>query len=261
MLTDTMELQLSLEEQSLNEGRNRWLKNQEKKEQNQGYGARNDVSKLIKGCLPLLSQHISAYLTNASNGGKGKTATAVAFLRELSPDTLASLTLSIVFGSIRRQPLLSQVLIILGRAVENELWGKALEEFNPKLYERLVARAVKTHGSISYRRKAVRATAVKEGFMFERWADDTRVKVAEPLLNSLLQSLPQVFEVYTTYEKFDKVQKWLGITQEASQYLVELTEAESWMHPVYRPMVVQRRFGFLSAACQDLRQGASQTRT
>ena len=238
MLTDNMELQLSIEEKSLQEGKERYLRQQERRELDQGFGARNDVSKLIKGCLPILSQAIESYLTSASNKGKGKTAIAVAYLQELSPDTLATITLSYAFGVIRRQPPLTSTLIMVGRGVESELWGLALEKFDPKLYERLVSRATKTHGSVSYRRKAVKATAAKEGFMFERWSDDVRMKVAEPLVNCLLQSLPEVFEIYTTFKKFDNCEKWFGLTKEASEYLRELTEAEAWMHPVFRPMVV-----------------------
>jgi DNA-directed RNA polymerase len=238
MLTDTMELQLSLEEKSIQEGKERYLRQQERRELDQGFGARKDVSTLIKGCLPILSKSIEAYLIGASNKGRGKTAIAVTYLKEFSPDTLAHLTLTQAFGIIRRTPTLTNALVIIGKGVEDELWGLALEKHDKKLYERLVARATKTHGALAYRRKAVRATAKKEGFLFDRWPDDVKVKVAEPLLNCLLQSLPEVFEVYTTHKTYNDTMKWLGLTEAASQYLLELTEVESWMHPVYKPMVV-----------------------
>jgi DNA-directed RNA polymerase len=244
MLTDAnMDLQLALEEKALQEGKDRYLREQTKRELNQGFGSRKDVGKLIKGCLPILSESIAKLIETSAKKGRGKTALAIAFLQELSPDSLATLTLANAFDAIRgnkheKRPSLTHALIVLGKAVENELWGKALENFDPKLYERLVSRAVKTHGSVSYRRKAVRSTAAKEGFMFERWTDDVRIKVAEPLLNALLQSLPEVFEVYTTYQSYDDTKKWLGITPAASEYILELIEAEAWMHPVYKPMVV-----------------------
>src|ERR1044072_8163048 len=103
MLTDSMELQLALEQKSLEEGRNRYLKQQEQREEDQGYGARRDVSKLIKGCLPILAESIANYLEGASNRGKGRTAIGVSFLQELSPDLLASLTLSGAFDSLRQR--------------------------------------------------------------------------------------------------------------------------------------------------------------
>jgi DNA-directed RNA polymerase len=248
MLTDNMELQLVLEEKSLQEGKDRYLRQQTKRELDQGFGSRKDVGKLIKGCLPLLSESISTYLENASNKGRGKTAVGLTFLQELPPETLAAITLQHVFGAIRRAPPLQTVLNQIGRGVESELWGVALEKHDEKLCDRLVARAVKTHGSVAYRRKAVRATAAKEGFVFERWSDDVRIQVGAPLLNCLLQSLPEVFETYDTY-KNSETRKWLGLTKEASEYLVELTDAESWMHPVYRPMVVEPK------PWEDLRTG------
>jgi DNA-directed RNA polymerase len=235
------EIQLKLEQQALDEGREKYLKQQERTEQDQGYGSRKDVSKIIKGCLPLLSASISEYVSKSSNKGKGKTATGVQYLAELDPDLLASLTLSSIFSRLRRKPTITNCLVALGRAIESELWAKALAEFDNKLFNRLVVRATKTHGSHAYRTKAVKTTAAKEGFLIERWADDTRMKVAEPLLNSLLKTLPQVFETYSTYKKFNQTQKWLGLTEEARQYLSEITEAESWMHPSFKPMVIPPR--------------------
>ena len=231
-------LQHTLEQTSANQGRDRYLRRQQRIEDDQGFGSRDDSLKFIKKCHPKLTQAISEYLEGASNGGKGRTPTAVSYLNNLDPDLIAHLALTSIFTSIGRSDHLQNTLTLLGRNVEAELWAKALEDHDEALYGRLVHRATRTHGAVAYRKKAVRATASKEGFKIEAWADDTRVAVASPLVNLVLETLPEVFETTLIY-KGNTSHRSLQLTQEASDYFANITEIQSWMHPVFKPMVVK----------------------
>ena len=233
------ELQSSLEISSSTEGRDRYLRQQERIEKDQGFGSRDDSLKFIKRCHPKLTQTVFNYLEKTSNEGKGRTSAALSYLSDLgNPELIAHLALSSIFTSIGRGDHLQNTLALLGRNVEAELWAKALETHDAKLYERLTLRAVKTHGSIAYRKKAVRATAAKEGFKIKAWTDDTRIAVASPLVNLVLETLPEVFESLLVYKGSQSL-RYLNLTSEASEYFSNLVDIQSWMKPVFKPMVTK----------------------
>lgn len=238
---DLETLESALERQALEDGKERYLKSQERLESDQGYGSRDDISKIIKGCLPTLTQAIESYQKMGSSKGKGKTSTAFSILKDLDPSLLASVTLSHVFSLVHSSTPLTTMLASIGQAIESELWAKALEEHDSGLCQRLVKKATRSHGSVKHRKKAVKATAAKAGFKIERWDSGRRVKVAEPLVNCLLKSLPEVFELYRVRPHKDGMMVLVGLTPQAAAYISEITEAESWMHPVYKPMVVPPR--------------------
>lgn len=233
------ELQEQIEIESSAQGRERYLRQQERIELDQGFGSRDDSIKFIRKCHPKLTQAVSNYLLSSSNEGKGRTSAALSYLRDLGdPNLLAHIALSSVFTSIGRGDHLQNTLTLLGRNIESELWAKALSEFDSDLYERLSIRAMKTHGSIAYRKKAVRATAAKEGFTITPWADSDRIAVASPLINVVLETLPEVFESSLVFNG-SKSLRHLTLTEEASEYFSNMIDIQSWMKPVFKPMVVE----------------------
>lgn len=232
-MTSTHDLQIALEQRSVTLGYERYTRQQERLKEDQGYSATSVVLKVIKGAIPLVSQEIERYLKSVSRGGKGKSPVALGYLKELDVHLLAHLSLSCVFNSVARERTVSQCSMEIGRFVENELWAMALRGHDKALFERLVDRAMKAHGNVAYRRKAVRATASTAGFKYETLPNDTRVKIGEPLLNAVLVSLSDVFEI-VQFGDDNRV----AITEQGRVYLQELTELEAWMRPAFQPMVI-----------------------
>lgn len=229
--------ELELEALSVTEGKERYLKQQKRLEEDQGFSSRKDSSKIIQGCLPEVSKELKDYLNNASNAGKGKTPVALSYLKELDADQLALIALSAVFNGIARESTVTHVCISAGKQVESELWAKGLMEKDGKLYKRLVERAMKTHGNIGYRRKALKATAAKEDYKPEPLGNDVRVHIGLPLVNAVLKGCQDLFLMYNIHSD-NETEKRIGFTPEGSEMFAGMAELEGWMHPVYKPMVV-----------------------
>jgi len=237
-MSDLAELQIELEKQSREEGASRYARQQERLKSDQGDGATSVNQKIIKGCLKAVSSELENYVRKTSKKGKGKTEVSLSLLKELDVDVLALVALSCVFTSIGREQNASACCVQAGKQVENELWAKSLHEQDSALYDRLVDRAMRTHGNTAYRRKAIRATAAKEGFQLEPFANDFRAKLGGPLVNAVLVACSDVFELVTRHSGKD-TEKLIGLTPAASEMISEITELEAWMHPVYKPMIVK----------------------
>ena len=230
--TELLAFQMESEKDQLEAGKKRFLKQQDRIEQDKGFGARDDVSKVIKGCLPKVSQALLRFLS--SKGTKAKF-----YINLLDIDLVSLIALTGCFNGVQRQSTLNTLTVNLGKMVEAEVWGHALQSKDKRLYGRLVNRATKTHGAITYRHKALRATAAKEGHHPVSWDVDLRAKVGEPLLNAVLQSCPEVFELYDAQSNNGKhTLKHIGITAQASDLLASISEVQGWMHPSFKPMLV-----------------------
>jgi DNA-directed RNA polymerase len=226
-----VDLQYQLEAQQQELGRARFLRDQERIGNDLGYGSREDTSKLIKGCLGSVAE-----VLRSSTG----TMTAPRFyLSLLDTDLLALIALSEAFDSIHKKPSLNSVTVRMGRAVEAEVWAKALKEEDKKLYERLVLRATRTHGSLVHRKKAIRATAKKEGYHPVAWAEEVRSVTGGILLNAVLEGCPELFETYIHNPTMEACNTplHLGLTEAGSDLLSQITDTLSWMSPVFKPMV------------------------
>lgn len=237
-MSDLAERQIKIEEKSREEGFLRYSRQQERLKTDQGEGSTNTHQKIIKGCLSKVSDELNNYIRKTSKKGKGKTEVSYSLLKELDVDVLSLIALSCVFSAIGREYSAAACCIAAGKQVENELWAKSLHEQNSALYDRLVDRAMKTHGATAYRRKAIRATAAKEGFHTEPFPNDLRAKIGGVLVNAVLVACSEVFELVTRHSG-KETEKLIGLTPAASSLITELTELEAWMHPVYKPMIVR----------------------
>lgn len=237
MSFDLHERQLTWETQSLQEGYDRYIRHEERLKEDQGLNSTNTSRKIIKGCLSDVVSKLKVYLETASNNGKGRTPTALSYLKDLEIESLALIALSAVFNGIGREATAASVCITAGRMVENELWALGLKDRDGDLYKRLVERAMRTHGNVGYRRKAMRATAAKEGYQPEPLTNDMRAVIGAPLVNAVLEGCPEVFMMFTTQGEADS-ERHIGLTEEASKFIAELTFVEAWMAPQFKPMLV-----------------------
>lgn len=237
-MSDLTKRQIELETQSLQEGYLRYQKEQKRLQEDQGYEYRSANQKLIQGSLEFTKGELKSYLQSSSKKGKGKTETAHSYLQDLDLDTLAVIALGCVFNSIGRESTVAACCVAAGRQVENELWSKGLQDRDSKLFDRLVQRAMKTHGNIAYRRKAIRATAAKEGYQPDPLPSTVRARIGAPLVNAVLKACPELFQLVTKHRDKD-TEKRIALTEDGSRLLDELVELEAWMHPVHKPMVVK----------------------
>lgn len=238
MNDDLLSLQLQSETSQLDRGKDRFSREQSRIQDDIGFGSRDDASKIIKGCLTQVSQVIQRHLSSFEE--KTDTQTRY-YLRLLDADLLALITLNECFNSIHRNSSLNGLVVRMGQAVETEVWAKALNEEDKKLFERLVLRATKTHGSVKHRRKAIRATAAKEGYHPVSWGNTVRASIGGVLLSSVLEGCGAIFETYLHYPSSDlkASSRNIGLTEEGAELLLNINAAQAWMSPMFLPMLVE----------------------
>ena len=232
--------QLQRELKSLEDGRLRFLRRQERVQEDQGAGAREAQLKLTKDLVIVLASWIEYELKSLRSTKANKKPSSLVYLEAIDPLVLARLTLHVLWNQVGACNHITNTLALLGKEVETEVWAKALEDYDSALFKRLVTRTTKVHGSLKYRKKALKATAAKQGFKPEPWSADLRVTVAGPLLNAALKGLSAVFEL-STHQVGRKTTKRVSITPEASRSLQDIEEYLSWMKPVFTPMVTPPR--------------------
>lgn len=224
-----------LEEQALVDGKNRYEKALVTSSQRKADLERSDVRGLLNQALPLVSQELKVKL---SVNHKGRHPLALQVLSPLDPDLIALAGLGSAFRVISQMKPLSSVVFNIGSAIDDELWAAKLHETDPKLAKRITEKAKRTHGNIGYRRKAVKATAGKEGHVMAILSEPEKLQVGGFVLDAILKAVPEIFEDWYVRTGKTNTQHYLRITEKASQALLEVRELQAWMHPAYKPMVV-----------------------
>jgi DNA-directed RNA polymerase len=228
-----MHKEIQLEELALKDGRERYLKKLETSTSRKVPLDRSDLQWLLKQALPLVSGQLKASLSAPQ---KGRHKQAIQVLQHLDPDLIALVSLSAACRVIAQQKPLASVCYNIGCAIDDELWAAKLFKADAKFTKRISDRARRKHGNISYRRKAVKATAKAEGYETSVLEKETKVRVGGFCVDALLRAIPEVFENHTV-KTATKAQNFLRFTSAASQAIADTQEVQSWMHPAYKPMV------------------------
>lgn len=239
---DLIEAQRSIELRAGQAGYDRYIKQQDSAAQNIGGHATSESVKLIRGCIPIVSEKITAWLVENDRKGKGKSHVAVSVLKRLDPDVLAFLALNSVFAGITKEHSVTAVQTNIGGQVEAELMALEVEELQGKKVAARILAVTAKQGSTRNRTKAFNKLSkehLPEGH--EGWVQDYKVKVAEPLINAVLMAVPDLFEVVTTYKSKHRSETVIRLTEEGVVLFSQLRESMAWMQPIHRPMVVPPR--------------------
>lgn len=223
-----------LEEQALVDGKKRYEKALVTSSQRKADLERSDVRGLLKQALPLVSQELKVRL---SADYKGRHPLAVQVLSKLDPDLSALAGLGATFRVISQMKPFSSIVFNIGSAIDDELWSAKLHETDAKLAQRIIGKAKRTHGNLGYRRKAVKATAGKEGHVMAILSEPDKLQVGGFVLDAILKAVPEIFEAYQV-RTAKSIVNYVKLTDQASQSLLEVREVQQWMHPAYKPMVV-----------------------
>tara|TARA_B100001094_G_scaffold332019_1_gene402390 strand:- start:1021 stop:3507 length:2487 start_codon:yes stop_codon:yes gene_type:complete len=194
---------------------------------------------LIKDALPRVTKSLHEKLGDQTSEGAGRPFSWKKDLQAVDIDLIAYLGMATCMDGVGMNKSMTWALTKIGKRIELEIWAKELREFNKKLYDRVESKVTSDHSSERYRLKAAKAIARKAGFELELWTDERRVKAASPVLNSILAD-SRCFEIWSIIKK-GKTRKFIGLTGEASALIAELEADESWLQPVYCPMIVPPR--------------------
>lgn len=239
MLTDKLAIQRQHDREidALIAGAERHNERQLRKASTEGFDKRDDVQKVIRGASRIVADAITKFVTEAQEK-KGRPPVALAPLVELEPEEAAVIVLSRTFGAMLKEDAVSSISIAIGAAIQVELEAKALHTKDPKAYKRFLKMAegdAKVSTTARRHEKVAEEAGVELG-----WSTTKRCLVGGAVLNILLTSLPGVFGKIVVVDKRGTVPT-IALTAAAVEYLQNNADIEQWMHPLYKPMIVQPR--------------------
>lgn len=159
-------------------------------------------------------------------------------LSRLDPDILGYIGLTTLMDGVTLKSSTTKTLSSIGNRVMWEIYALDFKEFNNDLSKRALHIVSKGHSSsVREKEKAVKRIAEKNGFEFDFWLEEKRVKVATPIFNAVLEC-SEIFLIWEQY-KNNRTIKRIGLTDVASERLAELDFVASWKEPMKAPMVVQ----------------------
>jgi DNA-directed RNA polymerase, mitochondrial len=238
---ELLEAQRSLEQRAMAEGYARYEKEQASATQNEGAYATKEATKVIRGCLPLVSQEITAWLTANDNKGRGKTHVSVKVLNRFDSDTLAFIALNQTFVGVTSNYSAPKVATHIGTVIENEVIALDLQADQDRKVAERIRQQVAKQGSAKNRTKAFKKLVKDKVEHREPWPNDYKVRIGEPLISCVLRALPNLFELRTlTLGRSDR-QTVIQLTSEGVELVTSVKESIAWNAPVHRPMVVMPR--------------------
>ena len=226
--------ELTRERQMVTEGRDRFLKRQEKLTTTTSI--QNNPQKLMSEVQELVAEELKKTIDSQSKL-KGRAFSWYQDLKEVDVDIIAYSGLTTMFDSVGRSMTLTRTITAVGHKVEMEIFRARLKEFNSRLAKRIEEKVVKDHSSDRYRVKAARSIAFKSGFKIDKWEDKRKVIVGTPIVNAILK-VSNIFDIWEDTRKNKTVRK-IGILPEASDRLADLDFEASWREPMFAPMIVE----------------------
>lgn len=255
--SDLMSVQLKLEEEMTERGALRFLRDvrfavDRKSEDGTAYG-----QKLLKGRIELLSTSITEWIEATGKGKAGNNAIAWKKIKEVSPQTLAFLTLKNVLAGISSLRTLQFVAVSIGTAVEDEMRLKDIRLNERKEYEKIVIGASKRTSSHYRHVYAVRTADRVDNW--DRWSRIDRLHVGVKLLDICMASIGIVCLTNINEEKKQSI-KYVKALPETMEWIEKHNDSMAVLKPVYEPMVVQPRDwttpfdgGYISSSIKPLK--------
>lgn len=202
----------------------------------QGWGETEGGLAITRKYISELSKAISEKLEAAQNTetdrGKSRTG-AEALIGSLDPDVVALATLSTSLNGIAKGLPLTGTLVRIGLNIEGEVWSSELKDFDHKLHTRADQWARRDRSRLSSRQQAARNIAERGGFKLAKWTSDNHTQVGAWLVETLLESLPDVFVLEEREGSRDAY--YLQITEGALKLACDAFEQAVRLRPVMFP--------------------------
>jgi DNA-directed RNA polymerase, mitochondrial len=233
-----VEIQRLMEAQDLQAGASRYIVAQERKAERQGDDHRDEVKKIIRGAIPILSAALDEFLVKQA-ASKGRPSTATKALKAIGDmDTVSHIALALAFSrAFKGQP--SRALAEkMGRQIEIELEAMALSEADPEAFQKISALATK--GLTPEGMERIHDEAAGETGVRLEWTPREKALIGGTITNVLLIALEGLFE-----QRKVKIEgqyyTCVILTEEAAKELEGMQDELAWSRPFMRPMTVPPR--------------------
>ena len=228
-----------LEGASVSVGAQRYHDKQEKLAKREGFDKRDDVTKMIKGAVPILGEAIRKWVVDRADA-RGRKPSGYKAIAMLDADQLAYITLARMFRELPKGGLVVNIITGIGRSVEVELEAQAMAEVDPKAVKRIKAMVERGMEVRSLEKKHVAITS--ETGIALNWSKAVQAGVGQSLLGIALLTLRDIFYQRTRKQGVRSGGEVIVVlTDEAVAALNEMSEAIAFARPPFQPMIVPPR--------------------
>ena len=245
------DIEATLEEQSALAGHRRYLDDQQRVSDREGFQRRDNVQKVISGAIPILAEAISSWV-ETSGAKKGRKPASLAPLQNIDVNRIALAALNCVFSGFGKQAMVSETSLAIGTAIQIELEADMILQADSKAYERFEKlREGEGREGVNRRRHENLTRDLNVGL---EWDRRHKALVGSTVLNLILTSLSELFERDMLKDRRGTV-PIISLTADAVELLTNLQESAAWMNPLFQPMLTPPRpwANFYSGAYTDVR--------
>jgi len=228
--------QRALEIETLRSARARYLELQERAARAGAVERLSGYDRLLYAAVPLVAQALQEWVKDME-AQKGKAPMGLLPVISLGPQACAYIGLSTALEHIHKRKNVRDAFIAIGERVQEELWVSELFEADPKTWGRLFPRIMKDTGGSAPKvlRGARRAAKRFCDKTWRKWDVAKCIRVGEPILNAALLG-SGVLQVLTIGQD-----RYLGLSDDAAEWLKDRQEAQAYSHPSHVPMVCPPR--------------------
>lgn len=156
-------------------------------------------------------------------------------ISKLKPEIIALVCLQVGISSVASEDTLSQTLYALGGAAWREMQGLHLADVANGSKERqaeiarITRSIIKRHGSVKYRKQAMRAAVQKVGVKFTEWPKQTLLRIGAWLLDVCLET--------PVFVRVTEPTDYISLTEEAHQHAEAIVERLLQARPSMLPLL------------------------
>lgn len=236
-LSSGYEVELAVEEESLNEGLVRYRKRTQSAVE-QGRETGNDYGKqlLVRSIEPL-EKALGEFLANAGKK-PGRQHAAIKYLSLIEADKASLIACRCIFDGITKIQSLQGIALQIGNRIEDEIKAQSFEQQKPYLYRAIQKNLSKQmHGhDLRARRSMLQHSAKKFGIVFAKWPRTDKVHIGSKLIDLFIQHVGLVQLVHSS-KGARRTTINLVATPELTQWIAEYKARGELMAPFYLPMV------------------------
>jgi DNA-directed RNA polymerase len=232
---DLYKEELELEQSMIQYGKERYLNNTKKAEENSRGSETSYAKRLLTSLCEDTASTIEAYCL--SGLGVGKRTYAKTVLRKLEFEQSAYITLKSIFDSLIREESLIGIAINIGQRIEDQIRFTEFQTSHPDLYQ-YITKEFKEHNVVNYRRKhRVLTHAHSNQYEWKGLTPNQRVQLGTVLIEQAIKATG-MFDLKLKYSK-GKSSKVLYATQDTLDWIEEHIARFALLFPDFAPTVLK----------------------
>ena len=190
---------------------------------------------LLKRAIDPFAIAIENYVDETTKGKAGNNSTAVKFIKDMKPDTVAFIAAKSLIDRISSRTRLTDVAINIGQAIEDEQKFTAFQSKFPHLFTKVVNEA---SDSRKRKRQNINAAANRYNKEWSGWSKSDKVHVGTKLIDLFIASTGFA-EVSSRRTSKSKSERIIIPSASVCEFIEQNENLASLLQPMYLPMVVE----------------------